>query len=292
LTELVGPVEKGAPRDRGQLNRMRPRLAFTGVSIRCVLLVFAAIVLVAFLAPVLGLADPAAQSLLLALHGPSGAHWLGTDQLGRDILSRLVWGTRTTILAAALATAIAGAIGVPLGLLAAYRRGVVESVINRFADGVLTLPALVLLLAIQAAIQAGIYTSMAILGAVTSPQIYRVVRSATLAVSKKSFVEAGRLSGASHVAILGRYLLPNVREQIIVQLSYILGFGLMVESGMSFLGVGVHPPNPSLGTMLSDGVAVLGRDSNLVLIAGAVLSFLILACNVLGDAMAEAGLGE
>lgn len=268
--------------------RVNRRLPFTGVAIWVALLLFAAIVLVSLLSPILGLADPAAQNLLLALHGPSGAHWLGTDQLGRDIMSRLIWGTRTTVLAAALATAIAGAIGVPLGLLAAYRRGVVEAITNRVADAILTLPALVLLLAIQAAIQKGIYVSMAILGVVTAPQIYRVVRSATLAVSRKSYVEAGRLSGASHLSILGRYLLPNVREQIIVQLSYILGFGLMVESGMSFLGVGVQPPNPSLGTMLSDGVAVLGRDANLVLIAGAVLSFLILACNVLGDSMAEA----
>jgi peptide/nickel transport system permease protein len=241
------------------------------------------IMLVALLAPVLPLSNPDTIALGFPLASPSAAHWLGTDELGRDLLSRVIWGTRTTVFAALTATAVAGGLGVPLGMLSAYMRGFIDVTLNRIADAVLTLPGLVLLLAAEAALHSSIYASMAILGVVTSPQVYRVVRAATLNISKAAFVPAARLSGCTHLRVIFRYLLPNVREQITVQLSYLLGFGMLVESGISFLGVGVSPPNASLGTLLSEGETLIGRDTLIVLVPGIVLSLLILGCNIAGD---------
>jgi peptide/nickel transport system permease protein len=262
----------------GFRDAVRPKLAAYAL-----LSVPVLIAVVALLAPALPLRSPYQVNLSQALSGPSSAHWLGTDEVGRDLLSRLVWGTRTTLLAALTATVVAGCIGVPLGMLSAYRRGFVDGVLNRLADAVLTIPALVLLLAAEAALQSNIYTSMVILGVVTSPQVYRVVRAAALAVSQRAFVQAAKLSGCGQVRILAKYILPNIREQITVQLTYLLGFGMLVESGISFLGVGVKAPNPSLGTLLSEGETLIGRDIWIVLLSGVVLSILILACNFAGD---------
>ncbi|GAA3724743.1 ABC transporter permease [Spinactinospora alkalitolerans] len=236
------------------------------------------------LVPSLPLADPNAQDIGRALVPPSAENRLGTDQLGRDLLSRLLWGTRTSMLAAFTAVAVAAAIGVPLGLVAGYFRGWVDAVTGRVADMFLTVPALILLLMVQTALQTGIQGQMVTLGVILAPRVHRIVRAETVGLAHQPFMVAGRMSGCSHLRIVWRYLLPGVRAQAMVQVSYLLGLSLVIEAGISFLGIGVRPPDASLGTLLTGAAAMLSSEPRVVLIPAAVLTALILSLNLLGDA--------
>lgn len=273
----------------GTLARIYSGVRSTGLISRFFFVFLLGAGVLAVLAPVLPMKSPVAQDLTSTLQGLSTQHLLGTDQLGRDLLSRLIWGMRTTLLAGLVATLVAATIGVPLGLLSAYRRGRIDHGLNQLSDVLLTLPALILLLAARSALRSGIMLSMLILGVLNSAQVFRVVRAAALAVSRMPFVTAGRLSGCSQSRLLLRYLLPNIRQQIVVQLSFLFGFSLLVEAGLSFLGVGVQVPQSSLGSLILDGSNVMGRDFRIVAAAGLLLTALILACNVLGDAYGGEG---
>ncbi|OLT27333.1 hypothetical protein BJF79_01665 [Actinomadura sp. CNU-125] len=251
---------------------------------RTVALGFVALcLLIAVLVPVLPVADPTDQDVAETLAGMSGDHWLGTDQLGRDSFSRLLWGIRTSMFAALTAIGVAAVIGVPTGLLAGYRRGWIDAITGRVADAVLTVPALILLLTVQSALRTGIQGQMVTLGVIFAPRIYRVVRAETLRLAVSPFVTSGRMSGCSHTRIVRRYLLPGVRDQVAVQISYLLGLALVVEAGISFLGVGVQPPGASLGTLLTGASAMLAAEPRVVLIPAAVITALILCLNLLGD---------
>ncbi|WP_067168560.1 ABC transporter permease [Microtetraspora niveoalba] len=273
MTEVVAT---GRPRSTGIL-------AGLGVT-RALALGFVLVCLaVAVAVPFLPLGEPNRQHLGDTLASYSAEHLLGTDQLGRDLLARLLWGTRTSLFAALTAIAVATAVGLPFGMLAGYRRGWVEAATGRVADVILTVPALVLLLTVHAALRSGITGQMVTLGVVFAPRIYRVVRTETVKVATLPYLMAGRMSGCSHTRILLRYLLPGIRAQSLVQVSYLLGLSLLIEAGISFLGVGVESPNASLGTMLSGAAAMLASAPRVVLIPAAVLSLLILSLNVIGD---------
>lgn len=269
--------------------RRRRVLPVRGPLAKAMLLLILFWVIVSALAPVLPLAPPNTQSLSASLSGFTADHWLGTDQFGRDLLSRLVWGTRTSLSAAFTAVAVATAIGMPLGLLAGYRKDWSDLLLGRLADTVLTVPPLVMLITVQAALDTGIYGQMLVLGVVFAPRMLRVVRSATVTVVESPFVHAGRLSGCSHVRLLWRYVLPNVREQVIVQVSYLLSIALVVEAGLSFLGIGVESPGASLGTLVTGGIAMLAAAPAVILIPAAVTVLLILAFNILGDRLIDGG---
>lgn len=238
---------------------------------------------VTLLLPLLPLADPTAQNTAAMLAMPSAEHWIGTDQLGRDLFSRLLWGLRTSMLAAFTAVAVAAAIGVPLGLVAGYHRGWFDVLTARAADTLLTVPALILLLTVQTALQTGIQGQMVALGVIFAPRVYRIVRTETIGLAHKPFMVAGRMSGCSTFRIALRYLLPGVRAQAAVQVSYLLGLALVIEAGISFLGVGVRPPDASLGTLLTDAGTMLATAPRVVLIPATVLTALILSFNLLGD---------
>ncbi|MGI5158960.1 ABC transporter permease [Microbispora sp. CA-102843] len=264
-------------------SRSAGRLAGLGVT-RAFALGFVLVCLAVSLAvPFLPLGDPNQQHLGDTLASYSAEHLFGTDQLGRDLLTRLLWGTRTSLFAALTAIAVATAVGLPFGMLAGYRRGWIEAVTGRLADVILTVPALVLLLTVHAALRTGITGQMVTLGVVFAPRIYRVVRTETVKVATLPYLMAGRMSGCSHTRILARYLLPGIRAQVLVQVSYLLGLSLLIEAGISFLGVGVESPNASLGTMLSGAATMLASAPRVVLIPAAVLSLLILSLNVIGD---------
>ncbi|TDB83599.1 ABC transporter permease, partial [Actinomadura sp. KC216] len=251
------------------------RVAALGFVVLCLL--------VTVLVPFLPVADPARQDVGRTLADISGDHWLGTDQLGRDLFSRLLWGVHTSMLAALTAIGVAAAIGVPTGLLAGYRGGWIDGITGRIADVVLTVPALILLLTVQAALRTGITGQMVTLGVIFAPRIYRVVRAETMRLAVSPFVTAGRMSGCSHTRIVWRYLLPGVRDQVAVQISYLLGLALVVEAGISFLGVGVQPPGASLGTLLTGASAMLASEPRVVLVPAVVITVLILCLNLLGD---------
>lgn len=247
----------------------------------------AAAVVITVLVPVLPLQSPNDQDLANTLGPISGAHWLGTDDLGRDLVSRLLWAVHTSLVAGLIAVVIAVVIGLPLGLLAGYRRGWIDTVLSRLADVVLTVPALILLLAAQTALDTGIRGQMVVLGVIFAPRVLRVVRTETLRTASSPFVVAGRMSGCSHARIIRRYLMPGVRAQLAVQVSYLLGLALVIEAGISFLGVGVTPPDASLGTLLIGASGLLSSDPQVVLIPATVLTLLILSLNLLGDHFTE-----
>ncbi|MFW0785438.1 ABC transporter permease [Gordonia sp. CPCC 206044] len=267
------------------ITRTRRRARVRSIPEWCALGYLLLILAITVLVPVLPLPDPNTQHLINTLDAPSGEHWLGTDELGRDLLSRLLWAIHTSTLAAATAVVVAFAIGLPLGLLAGYRGGWIDQVLGRIADAVLIVPALILLLAAQTALDTGIEGQMVVLGVVFAPRVLRVIRTETIPLAHAPFVVAGRMSGLSHGRILRRYLMPGVRTQFVVQFTYLLSLSFVVEAGISFLGIGVQPPDASLGTMLTGASTLLSYRPWVVVIPALVLTLLIVSLNVVGDAM-------
>lgn len=245
----------------------------------------ALVFVITVIVPVLPLADPADQKLRNSLGPISGAHWLGTDQLGRDLFSRLLWGVHTSTIAVLIAVMVAVVIGLPLGLLAGYRRGWLDQLLARCGDLVLAIPALILLLAARAALDIGLQGEMVVLGIVFAPRILRIVRTETIRLGNAPFVIAGRMSGCSHTRVIRRYLMPGVRAQLVVQTSYLLGLSYLVEAGISFLGVGARPPTASLGSLLTNASVMLSSDPRVVIIPAVVLTLVVLSLNVLGDGL-------
>lgn len=242
-----------------------------------------ALIAVAILAPLLPLQDVATQRLSDSLAPPSASHLLGADELGRDVLARLVFGARTTFLSSLLCVAVAVALGLPAGLIAGYRRGLFDQIVSRIADGIMAVPPLVLLLAVIAAIGPGLAKSMIILGVILSPRLYRVVRGETMVLAGTPFLEVGLMSGCSKTRIVTRYLLANLKEQVAVQITLLLGYAVLTEAGISFLGFGVQPPDPSLGVLLKSSIEFLDTAPILALAPGLVMTVFIIACNVVGD---------
>lgn len=269
-------VHEGARRSPGPVLRSswRPVLMWITIAVLAALLLAA---------PLLPLQDPARQFLGGALASPSPDHWLGTDELGRDSFARLVQGARTTFAAAATAVTITMLIGLPLGLIAGYFRRWIDAVLSRVADAVMAVPPLILLLAAIAAIGPGITKSMIVLGVVLAPRLFRVVRGSTIALTGSGFLEVGRMSGCPARRMLVRYILPNIRAQVIVQFSLLFGYAVLTEAGISFLGLGVQAPEASLGVLLKNSIEFLEVAPLLTIAPGVVITGLILACNLLGD---------
>lgn len=270
----------------GRLQRVSARFRSGGVLVAAARAVLLLVTTVAIVGPLLPLKDPGVQDLSVLLEPPSSEYLFGTDDLGRDLLSRVIYGARTSLLAAAIAVVTAGLIGVPLGLLSGYSRGLIDAVLSRIADAVMAVPPLILTLAAVAALGRGLFRAMFILGLVMAPRIFRVIRASAMTVAGSGFVEAGKLSGCGTPRLLTRYVLPNVRDQVAVQLSFLLGYAILIEAGLSFLGLGVRPPDPSLGVLLRGATSYLETAPHVVLIPGTILTALILSANVVGDELA------
>jgi peptide/nickel transport system permease protein len=222
-----------------------------------------------------------------ALSAPGIGHPLGTDQLGRSVLARTVAGIHQTILLATAAVLIAAAIGSLLGMLAGYSRGAVDEIVSRCADALFSFPAIVLAIMISAIFQPGSASAIAAVIIVTLPVMVRVVRAATLAVAEQDFVIQARIAESSLGRILSMHIFPNVAGTIIVQMAYSISFGMIIESGVSFLGLGVQPPGASLGSLLHEGRVYLSVAPWLVFFPGAVLALTILSVNLVGDGLRE-----
>ncbi len=232
--------------------------------------------------------DPLAQNLNAILATPSRAHPLGTDDLGRDVLTRLVYGARLSLGASILAVAIAAGLGVPCGLAAGYVGGGVDEAIMRVYDALQTIPALVLAMAIAATLGPGLFNVMVAVGVIFAPRFARLVRGQTLAVREEPFVESARAVGASHVRILTRHVLPNVLSPIVVQVSISIAFALLAETSLSFLGVGIRPPEPSWGADVGRGYRFMRLAPWLVFMPGMAILLTTLAFNFVGDGLREA----
>ena len=246
------------------------------------------VVLVALAAPLLPLPDPNAQILSERLQGLSGKHLLGTDDLGRDVLSRLLVGARVTLLAAVEATVIASLLGSPVGLVAGYLGGWVDLVLSRIADAILSIPGFLLALAIVGILKPGVTNAMIAIGLVYAPRFFRVVRGSTLAVREEAYVDAARALGVNRRRIIAGHVLPNIASPLAVELSLAAGFALLAEAGISFLGLGVQPPQASWGSMLGRSTRFMSEAPLLVVLPGLSIFLLVLAVNVVGNGLRDA----
>lgn len=251
------------------------------------LVVVVLIALAALLAPLLATHDPDTQVLSDRLQAPNGEHWFGTDDLGRDVYSRLLYAGRISLLAAVQATAIGIALGVPLGLAAGYLRGWVDVVLSRIADAVMSIPALLLALAIVGILEPDLTSAMIAIGVVYAPQFFRLTRASTLAVREETFIEAARSVGGTSRAIITGHVLPNALSPLVVQISLAMGFAILFEASISFLGLGVQPPDSSWGSMLGRSTRFFEQSPHLVLIPGLAILVTVLAFNVIGDGVRD-----
>ncbi len=253
------------------------------------LIVVLAIVLMALLAPVLGLDSPTKTNFGDRLLPPlSPDHILGTDQLGRDVLSRLVWGARVSLLIGVLAAVIASTIGSLVGLLAGYFGGSADSVIMRLIDIMLAFPYILLAIALVAALGPGLVNAMIAIAVANVAFYARNIRGIVLGLRHQAYIEAAQAAGASHGRILARHILPNTVAPILVLVSMNIGWMITETAGLSFLGLGAQPPTADWGSMLADGRQFITVKYHLATIPGIMILILVLALNVLGDSLRDA----
>jgi len=261
---------------------MHARLAGIGLIIVVVLVVSA--VLAPWIAPY----SPTKQQVTNALQPPSARNLLGTDELGRDILSRIIYGGQASLQVGIIAVGIAMLSGVTLGLIAGYwSNTLLEQVIMRLMDALLALPALVLALALVAALGPSLQNAVIAVGIVGIPAYARLTRGQVLSVKEREFVTAARTTGARDVRIIVTHILPNVTAALIIQSSLGVAFAILAEAGLSFLGLGVQPPTPSWGSMLSAGRGYLDLDPWLVIGPGTAIFIAVLGFNFLGDGIRD-----
>ncbi len=237
--------------------------------------------------------DPQQQDLSHVLAGPSGLHWLGTDRLGRDVFSRLLFGARVTLFDVAVATVVFLALGVPLGVAAGYRGGSLDRIVVRFADLVLAVPGIVVLLMVVAVFPGNDIATMVALGVIGCPALLRIVRGSTLAIRGELYVKAAQLSGLATPAILRRHVLPRIAGPITVQTSLFCATALLAESGLSFLGL-TRPETqgPSWGNMVGEASSAMSQDPWLLVPTGGALMLTVMAFGLVGDAVRDATMGR
>jgi peptide/nickel transport system permease protein len=262
----------------------RHRLACGGA------VVLAALVVVALFAPKIAPYDPAYIDLALARTGPSAAHWFGTDTIGRDVLSRLIYASRVSMSVGIVSVAFYLAIGLALGLLAGYYGGFVDGVLMRIGDMVMAFPTLILVMVIVALTGPSIWNIMAVIGLLGWPEVARLVRSIVLILRSQEFVLAARASGVRDVMIIFRHVLPNTTGAAMVAATFGVANAILVEAALSFLGMGVQPPTASWGNMLSDAQSLTALEYMpwLWVPPGLMILVTTLAVNFLGDGLRDA----
>jgi len=277
---------RAAPRE-GALAAVREWLAHERRA--CASLVFLLLlVLVALLAPWISPYVPSEQNLSNIFAPPSAAHWLGTDDLGRDIFSRLLYGTRVALYASFLAVGIAVLLGVPVGILAGFLGGWVDETISRAIDTLLAFPAIVLAIAVTGALGIGLTNAMVSIGIVFAPQLARLARARTLVVRQQLYVDAAQCFGAARTHILWRHILPNAIQPVLVQVTILLAAALLAEASLSFLGLGVQPPQPSWGAMLARAYQSMEIAPEQMYAPGIAILLTALAFNSVGESLRRA----
>jgi peptide/nickel transport system permease protein len=283
-------AESGRARASGRGRGVRRRLR--GFTRRRLAVVGAALValevLLALLAPRLAPYPPNALDFASVLQPPSAAHWLGTDDLGRDILSRLLFGARISLGVGVVAVLLAIAVGVPLGLVVGYVGSRLDEVVMRVVDSLMSLPPLVLALTITAVLGAGIQNAMVAIAIVSTPTYTRLMRGQVLSVRENDYIRAIVACGAATPRILFRHVLPNSVQPIIVQGTLGVGFAIITESSLSFIGLGAQPPTATWGSMVQVGFQHLETSPWFVLAPALVIFIAVLGFNVLGDGLRDA----
>lgn len=222
-----------------------------------------------------------------ALQSPSGAHWFGTDELGRDVLSRVLVAIQASMKVAVISVAFAAVVGVTVGLLAGYWGGWLDTVFMRIVDVMFAFPVLLLALAVVAILGPGVTTTILAIGIVYTPIFARVARASTLSVRVEPYVAVSRTMGTGHGYILRRHILPNIAGPLIVQTSLSLAFAILSEAALSFLGLGIQPPQPSLGRMIFDSQGFVTLAWWMAVFPGAAIFVTVLAFNLFGDGLRD-----
>ncbi|MGV0717194.1 ABC transporter permease [Mycolicibacterium sp. XJ662] len=222
-----------------------------------------------------------------ALQPPGAAHWFGTDELGRDVLSRVLVAVQASLRVAVVSVAFAVIVGVTVGVVSGYRRGWLDAVLMRVVDVMFAFPVLILALAVVAILGPGVTTTMLAIGIVYTPIFARVARGSTLSVRTEPFVAASQSMGTGNLYILGRHILPNIAGPLVVQTSLSLAFAILAEAALSFLGLGIQPPQPSLGRMIFDSQGFVTLAWWMAVVPGAAIVVTVLAFNLLGDGLRD-----
>jgi peptide/nickel transport system permease protein len=281
---FTAPYEPPARR-RGTFAAMRSFLKDPKALVATVIL--AGFIILALFAPWIAPYGENEQNPRASLQTPSREHWLGTDRLGRDVLSRIIYGTRVSVRVGLIAVSIAVLIGVPLGLVAGFFGRWVDEAIMRVVDAWIAFPVLILLLGIVAIVGPGTTNVMIAIGLSTFPIYARLVRSQTLSLKERDFVLAARALGAGGGRIMCRHVLPNSIQPIIVQGSLAVGGAVLAEAGLSFLGIGVKPPTATWGIIIQEGFSVIRINPWVSLAPGVAIVLFVLAVNLLGDRLRD-----
>lgn len=276
------PVDMPTSNQRRAFKRfLKNRLAVAGL---VVVLLF---ILMAILAPVIAPYKPDATNFSLAFHGPTVKHWLGTDDLGRDILSRIIYGARGSLISAVAIVALGVVVGVPVGLVSGYYGGWIDDVLMRIVDAGLAFPGLVLAMAMAWVLGPSLFHAIIAIGIVTIPQFARVTRGQVLEVRSRQYVEASQCLGASPARIMFRHILTNAATPIIVVATLNIGGALLSVASLSFLGLGPPPPAPNWGEMLQAGSEYLTVAPWISLFPGAAIFVAVLGFNTFGDGIRD-----
>ncbi len=276
-----------APRDLTPAQRALKRLvkrkgAMVGLA------VVAFFIVLALFAPWIAPHDPLATSWGAIRKAPSMQHWFGTDEIGRDVLSRVIWGARASLMAGVVSVAISLSIGMPIGLAAGYLGGWTDMLISRVTDAMLACPFLILAIALAAFLGPSLTNAMIAIGIAATPIFIRLTRGQVLAVKVEDYVEAARAVGNSHLRIALRHILPNVAAPLIVQGTLAIAAAIIAEASLSFLGLGQQPPAPSWGSMLNTAKNYVENAPWMAVWPGLSIFLLVLSFNLLGDGLRDA----
>ena len=282
----IAPAERSdeleSPSRRALRRLLRRKGAVAGF------VVIAVFVVLALFAPLIAPYDPIATSWTLVRKAPSAMHWFGTDELGRDVLARVVYGARASLLAGAIAVAIALGVGVPLGLLAGYRGGVIDALISRITDAMLACPFLLLAIALAAFLGPSLGNAMIAIGVTTTPIFVRLTRGQTMSVKVDDYVEAARAMGNPRWRIALVHILPNIMPALLVQATLSIAAAIIAEATLSFLGLGQQPTAPSWGSMLNAAQRFLTNAPWMAIWPGLAIFLVVLSLNLVGDGLRDA----
>ncbi|MBV9252099.1 MAG: ABC transporter permease [Acetobacteraceae bacterium] len=276
------PIARRSPRQLALLRFLHRPVAVAGL---LVILIFIA---VAVFAPLIAPYDPIATSWSAIRKAPSAAHWMGTDENGRDVASRVIFGARASLLAGVVSVLIAAGIGVPAGLLAGFAGGWADAVLSRIVDAMLACPFLILAIALAAFLGPDLTNAMIAIGVSTAPRFMRVARAATLDAAANDYVEAARAIGNPGWRVAVRHVLPNIIPPVLVQGTLAIAAAIIAEASLSFLGLGQQPPEPSWGSMLNSAQRFLSQAPWLAVFPGLAIFLAVLSFNLVGDGLRDA----
>lgn len=287
IATVKAPSQKVARKPQGQIAHFVARLRAQKLAMFGLILL-AILVITAIVAPWVVPYAPNVTNLTSVLLAPgTDGHLMGTDELGRDVFSRLLVGGRVSLFAAVQGTGIALLLGVPLGLIAGYVGGKADKVIMFFTDTLMSFPAMLLAMAIAGILEPNLTNAMVAIGVITAPRAIRLVRGAALGVREETYVEAARSIGTSNLVILFRHILPNILAPLIVFTAVLGGTVMLMEAGLSFIGLGVQPPESSWGSMLGTSFGYISRAPWLAVFPGVCIALSVLALNLLGDGIRD-----